>query len=196
MNNSRRQQVQAELGMNLEREDEKREKILEKEHERHAAKEAKREALMGTLSYRVMDKTTKFMDKWFLDPIINFLLPGDIGNLTSDILTIPFLYFAIAKVRSIPLTLALLCNMLIDTLIGAVPFLVGDILDIFSRSYVKNMKLITGFVNDDKKVVEEVNKKAVWSAILIVILCVLIYFMVKLAIWCGQWIASFVESLF
>lgn len=190
MTNSRRQQAQAELGIDIEHENEKREELLEKERERHALKKARREELMNTWSYRAMDKITKLMDKWFLDPIINIVLAGDIGNFASDLLTLPFLYFSIAKVRSIPLTLALICNMLIDTLIGAIPFFVGDLLDTFNRSYVKNMRLITGFVNDDKEVVEEVNKKAVWSAIFIVILCVLIYFMVKWAIALGNWIVS------
>ena len=195
MASSRRQQVQEEMGMDFEREEKKRESILEKEHERHSLKEAKRQELMETWSYRAMDKTTKVMDKWFLDPIIG-LLPGGIGDTVSDFLTIPFLYFAIAKVKSIPLTLALICNMLIDTLIGAIPFWIGDVLDACNRSYVKNMRLITGFVNDDRKVIDEVNKKAVSSAIFIVLLCILIYFMIKAAIWFGHWATSLIGSLF
>ena len=195
MASSRRQQVQEEMGMDFEREEKKRESILEKEQERHSLKEAKRQELMETWSYRAMDKTTKVMDKWFLDPIIG-LLPGGIGDTVSDFLTIPFLYFAIAKVKSIPLTLALICNMLIDTLIGAIPFWIGDVLDACNRSYVKNMRLITGFVNDDRKVIDEVNKKAVSSAIFIVLLCILIYFMIKAAIWFGLWAASLIGSLF
>lgn len=183
------------MGMDFEREEKKRESILEKEQERHSLKEAKRQELMETWSYRAMDKTTKVMDKWFLDPIIG-LLPGGIGDTVSDFLTIPFLYFAIAKVKSIPLTLALICNMLIDTLIGAIPFWIGDVLDACNRSYVKNMRLITGFVNDDRKVIDEVNKKAVSSAIFIVLLCILIYFMIKAAIWFGLWAASLIGSLF
>lgn len=62
--------------------------------------------------------------------------------------------------------------------------------DLFNRSYIANLKLITGYVNDDKAVIHEVNRKATWSAIFIVILCVLIYFIVKWAIALGDWFIS------
>ena len=189
MANSRRQQAQADMGMNFEREDRQRETALAKEQERQAEKEAKREALMSTTSYRIMDKTAKYMDKYFLDPIIG-LIPGGVGDVLSSFLAIPFIYFALAQVKSIPLTLAVICNVLKDALLGSIPFFIGDIIDVFNRSYVANLRLITGYVNDDKTVIHEVNRKATWSAIFIVILCVLIYFIVKWAIELGNWIVS------
>ena len=64
MANSRRQQAQADMGLNFEREDQQRETALAKEQERQAEKEAKREALMTTTSYRIMDTTAKYMDKY------------------------------------------------------------------------------------------------------------------------------------
>ena len=189
MANSRRQQAQADMGMNFEREDRQRETALAKEQERQAEKEAKREALMSTTSYRIMDKTAKYMDKYFLDPIIG-LIPGGVGDVLSSFLAIPFIYFALVQVKSIPLTLAVICNVLKDALLGSIPFFIGDIIDVFNRSYVANLRLITGYVNDDKGVIHEVNRKATWSAIFIVILCVLIYFIVKWAIELGNWIVS------
>ena len=189
MANSRRQQAQADMGMNFEREDRQRETALAKEQERQAEKEAKRDALMATTSYRIMDKTAKYMDKYFLDPIIG-LIPGGVGDVLSSFLAIPFIYFALVQVKSIPLTLAVICNVLKDALLGSIPFFIGDIIDVFNRSYVANLRLITGYVNDDKKVIHEVNRKATWSAIFIVILCVLIYFIVKWAIELGDWIVS------
>lgn len=189
MANSRRQQAQADMGMNFEREDRQRETALAKEQERQAEKEAKRDALMATTSYRIMDKTAKYMDKYFLDPIIG-LIPGGVGDVLSSFLAIPFIYFALVQVKSIPLTLAVICNVLKDALLGSIPFFIGDIIDVFNRSYVANLRLITGYVNDDKKVIHEVNRKATWSAIFIVILCVLIYFIVKWAIELGNWIVS------
>ena len=92
--------------------------------------------------------------------------------------------------RSIPLTLAVICNVLKDALLGSIPFFIGDIIDVFNRSYVANLRLITGYVNDDKAVIHEVNRKATWSAIFIIILCVLIYFIVKWTIALGDWIIS------
>lgn len=189
MANSRRQQAQADMGMNFEREDRQRETTLAKEQERQAEKEAKREALMSTTSYRIMDKTARYMDKYFLDPIIG-LIPGGVGDVLSSFLAIPFIYFALVQVKSIPLTLAVICNVLKDALLGSIPFFIGDIIDVFNRSYVANLRLITGYVNDDKTVIHEVNRKATWSAIFIVILCVLIYFIVKWAIELGDWIVS------
>lgn len=189
MANSRRQQAQADMGMNFEREDRQRETALAKEQERQAEKEAKREALMSTTSYRIMDKTAKYMDKYFLDPIIG-LIPGGVGDVLSSFLAIPFIYFALVQVKSIPLTLAVICNVLKDALLGSIPFFIGDIIDVFNRSYVANLRLITGYVNDDKTVIHEVNRKATWSAIFIVILCVLIYFIVKWAIELGNWFVS------
>lgn len=189
MANSRRQQAQADMGMNFEREDRQRETALAKEQERQAEKEAKRDALMATTSYRIMDKTAKYMDKYFLDPIIG-LIPGGVGDVLSSFLAIPFIYFALVQVKSIPLTLAVICNVLKDALLGSIPFFIGDIIDVFNRSYVANLRLITGYVNDDKTVIHEVNRKATWSAIFIVILCVLIYFIVKWAIELGNWIVS------
>ena len=189
MANSRRQQAQADMGMNFEREDRQRETALAKEQERQAEKEAKRDALMSTTSYRIMDKTAKYMDKYFLDPIIG-LIPGGVGDVLSSFLAIPFIYFALVQVKSIPLTLAVICNVLKDALLGSIPFFIGDIIDVFNRSYVANLRLITGYVNDDKTVIHEVNRKATWSAIFIVILCVLIYFIVKWAIELGDWIVS------
>ena len=189
MANRRRQQAQADMGMNFEREDQQRETALAKEQERQAEKEAKREALMTTTSYRIMDTTAKYMDKYFLDPIIG-LIPGGIGDVLSSFLALPFIYFALVQVKSIPLTLAVICNVLKDALLGSIPFFIGDIIDVFNRSYVANLRLITGYVNDDKAVIHEVNRKATWSAIFIVILCVLIYFIVKWAIELGNWIVS------
>ena len=189
MANSRRQQAQADMGMNFEREDRQRETALAKEQERQAEKEAKREALMSTTSYRIMDKTARYMDKYFLDPIIG-LIPGGVGDVLSSFLAIPCIYFALVQVKSIPLTLAVICNVLKDALLGSIPFFIGDIIDVFNRSYVANLRLITGYVNDDKAVIHEVNRKATWSAIFIVILCVLIYFIVKWAIELGNWIVS------
>lgn len=189
MTNSRRQQAQADMGMNIQREEQQREKTLAREQQRQAEKEVKREELMNTAAYRVMDMTAKYMDKYFLDPLIG-LLPGGVGDVLSSFLALPFIYFALVRVKSIPLTLAVICNILKDALLGSLPFFIGDIIDVFNRSYISNLKLITGYVNDDRAVIREVNRKAFWSAVLIVVLCVLIYFVVKWTIELADWFIS------
>lgn len=95
--------------MDFQKEDRQREEALAREQWREVEKQAKREALMNTTSYRVMDKTAKYMNKYCLDPIIG-LIPGGIGDALSSALAMPFIYFALVQVRSIPLTLAVICN--------------------------------------------------------------------------------------
>ncbi len=102
----------------------------------------------------------------------------------------PYIYFALFKVKSIPLTLAVIVNILWDVLLGMIPFFIGDLVDFFNRSYVANLKMIVGYVNDDAEVVRSVRKKAFWSFVVILILCYLIYLMVKLVIWVVDAIAG------
>lgn len=187
MENSRRQQAQADLGMNFEREDQKHVSALAKEQERAKKKAEKREAMMNRASYRCMQTTAKYMDKYYLDPILGFILPGGLGDALSSIFALPFVYYSLCVVRSIPLTLAVIYNILMDVLIGAIPFYIGDVLDVFKRSYIDNLKLITGFIEDDKDVINEVNRKAFTTAILIALVCLLIYWVISLAIKIAAW---------
>ena len=182
MESSRRQQAQSDLGMNFEREDLKRNAALAKEQERVEKKQAKREQMMNRSSYRMMVKTAKYMDKYYLDPLIG-LIPGGVGDTISSLLAFPFIYYSLCVVKSIPLTLAVIYNILMDVLIGAIPFYIGDILDVFKHSYVENLKLITGYIEDDKEIISKVRKKAFATAVLIAILCLLIYLVVRAAIW-------------
>ncbi len=190
MESSRRQQAQADLGMNFNKEDEKREVALAKEQARADKKAAKREAMMSLPSYRIMEKTARYMDKYFLDPILGFILPAGVGDALSSVFAFPFIYYSLCVVKSIPLTLAVIYNILMDVLVGAIPFCIGDLLDIFKRSYIDNLKLITGYIEDDQEIINKVNKKAFWTALFIVVLCWLIYLVISWAISVGNWIAS------
>lgn len=195
MESSRRQQAQSDLGMNFEREDLKRNAALAKEQERVAKKQAKREQMMNRSSYRMMVKTAKYMDKYYLDPLIG-LIPGGVGDTISSLLAFPFIYYSLCVVKSIPLTLAVIYNILMDVLIGAIPFYIGDILDVFKHSYVDNLKLITGYIEDDKEIINKVNKKAFWTAVFIVVLCWLIYVVISWAISLGTRVWDWIVSLF
>ena len=153
-------------------------------------KAAKREKMMNMPSYRLMVGTAKYMDKWFLDPILGFILPVGIGDALTSVFAFPFIYYSLCVVKSIPLTLAVIFNILMDVLIGAIPFYIGDILDVFKRSYVENLKLITGYIEDDKEIINKVNEKAFWTAVVIAVLCWLIYVVISWAIRLGNWIVS------
>ena len=196
MESSRRQQAQADLGMNFAKEDQKREAALAKEQERAAKKEAKRQEMMNMPSYRIMVKTSKYMDKYFLDPILGFILPAGIGDTISSVFAFPFIYYSLCVVKSVPLTLAVIFNILKDVLIGAIPFYIGDLLDVFKRSYVENLRLITGYIEDDKEIINKVNKKAFWTAVFIVVICWLIYVVISWAIHLGTMARDWIVSLF
>jgi hypothetical protein len=103
---------------------------------------------------------------------------------------------AIFQVRSLPLTLALLCNVLLDVAMGLIPFWIGDVLDFFHKSYTKNSELIVGFVEGDEAMIKRVNKRAIWMALLLVLLCVLIYFLFWAAGWFFSTVIGFISGLF
>ncbi len=189
---SRRSQAQSELGLNEDiRQEQKVELALQKEELRRAEKDAKRQMIEMSSSYRLVQGIAKWMDKYFLDPILGFV-PG-VGDFISTVFVLPFIYVSAVKVRSLPLTLAVVFNVLKDAAIGLIPFWIGNIADFFNRSYLQNFRLIVGYVEDDRDVINEVNRKAVWTAILIVIFCVIIYLLVRLVVliteWIGGWFA-------
>lgn len=141
-------------------------------------------------SYKLIETIAKVMDNYYVDPLLG-LVPT-VGDAVSSLLTLPYLYFSIFKLKSIPLTLALLCNMLIDFAMGVIPFWIGDILDFFNHSYIKNYKLIMGYVEGDKEMIKRVDRRAWWMAAMIVVLCLIIWLLIKLAVWAWNWLANLV----
>jgi len=139
-------------------------------------------------AYQLIKAIAKVMDQYHVDPLLG-LVPT-VGDAVSSLLTLPYLYFSIFKLRSIPLTLALICNMLIDFAMGVIPFWIGDILDFFNHSYIKNYKLITGYVEGDKEMIKRVDRRAWWMVVMIAVLCLLIWLLIKLAVWAWDWLIS------
>lgn len=178
MANNRRNAAMTELGFVDEREESLVSDAINKEELRRQRKEEKLRELQESDSYKLISFITTLADKYFLDPIIG-LFPV-VGDFITSVVGLPFIYVTLVKIKSIPLTLAVIYNYLIDMLLGCIPFWIGDILDIFNRAHIKNMKLITHYVQDDKETVNEVNSKALRTTILIVILCIVIYYTIKL----------------
>ena len=141
--------------------------------------------------YRLIRTIKNVMDRYYLDPLIGLFFPTA-GDIFSSAMTLPFLTVSLFKIKSISLTLAILYNMLVDMMLGIIPLWIGDLLDIFSRSYAKNYRLIVGFVEGDK----EVNRKAVVTAVGILVLCVIIYWMAKLAIYLTTTLWEWISGLF
>ena len=144
------------------------EKAVARETVRREAKETQRQRLLADPIYSTMRKISKVLDEYYLDAIIGLVLPG-IGDVVTALCTLPFVWYSLLKIRSLPLTLAVIYNTLVDIVIGLIPFFVGDILDVFHRAYSKNMRLISGFVDGDKDVIKEVNRKAWRTGALIVV---------------------------
>ena len=133
------------------------------------SKEIRKEALRNSKLYHHIKKVTQLADGYYLDFVIG-LIPGGFGDIIGGLFSLSHVYFGLFKLRSIPLTLALLNNMLRDVFLGMLPFYVGDAIDFFYKSNKKNMALIDGFVNDDKDIIHQVNKKAIQAAIVFFLL--------------------------
>ena len=185
----RRSQVRTSMGLTTVKEEQTMEKAMAEEAKRVERKERKRQELLNCTSYSLSEGVATLMDKYFLDAIIG-LVPG-VGDVLSSVFMMPQLYLCIFKIRSIPLTLAVMLNIVIDACLGLIPFWIGNICDLFNRAYIKNMRLINGFVQDDKEVIEEVNRKAIISAVLILIFIGIIYLLISavssLVSWVGSW---------
>lgn len=194
MQSNRRRQAQQELGLVDEKEQAQDARAMQAEQERIRRKEERRMDIELSTSYQMTQTIARWMDKYFLDPLIG-LIPG-LGDVLSSLLVFPFIYVAAVKVRSLPLTLAVIFNVLRDMAIGLIPFWVGNILDFFNRAYLQNCRLIVGFVEDDSEIIREVNRKAFWMGVGIVVCCFLIYWLISIAIAATAWIFNFISSLF
>lgn len=155
-------------------------------------KQNRAERLKNSTSFAILKGTRRVMDDLIfgigLDPFLGFL-PAGSGDIISSITALPSIYVALFKVRSIPLTLAVIKNMLVDMLVGAIPML-GNILDFFYRSHHKNYQLIVDYIEGDKQTIEEVNRDAWFMAILILIISIMIYFVIKLLSMFWDWIVG------
>ena len=149
----------------------------------------KQEIIRNSVSYKLVHAIALWMDRRLLDPLIGLVLPG-FGDALTSVLAVPYLYLSIVKLKSIPLTLAIVCNILLDVLIGIIPY-IGVVGDVFKRAFTRNAAMIKGYVEGDRAIMQEIDRKAVGMAFLIVIICGLIYAMVLAAVKIVEWAGSF-----
>lgn len=149
----------------------------------------KQEIIRNSVSYKLVHAIALWMDRRLLDRLIGLVLPG-FGDALTSVLAVPYLYLSIVKLKSIPLTLAIVCNILLDVLIGIIPY-IGVVGDVFKRAFTRNAAMIKGYVEGDRAIMQEIDRKAVGMAFLIVILCGLIYAMVLAAVKIVEWAGSF-----
>lgn len=159
-------------------------------------KENKHTIIEQSLSYQTLKKIKVLMEDYFLDGIIG-LIPI-VGDIFTQLFNVSFVYVSLFKIRSIPLTLAIIFNSLMDILIGVIPY-AGMLLDFFHKSYKKNFEMIIGFVENDRQTIRKVNQKAVLMSVGIVVVIVTIYFLVKFTItllykmW--DWVFNFINGI-
>ena len=139
--------------------------------------------------YHTLQRIVRWMDTYYLDPILGFLLPAGIGDFVSALMAIPFIVFSLFVAKSIPLTLAIINHTLWDIFIGLIPFFVGDVLDVVSRPYRRNLQLIEGYLAGDKSTIRHLQKHVAITLFAILLCCILIYFMFKAVLWFGKLIA-------
>lgn len=165
-----------------------------KEELRRQRREKEIRNLKASKAYKFISTVTTLADKYFLDALLG-LVPS-VGDLVSSIFGLPFIYVTLFKVKSIPLTLAVIYNYLVDILLGSIPFFIGDAIDFFSKAHVKNLDLITRYVEGDKKTIRQVRSKALLTAFLIIILSVIIYFVFRLLIGVTAWTWTLIIDMF
>ena len=154
----------------------------------------RRARLMDNQVYQSMQSFTRYMDRFYLDAVIG-LIPGW-GDAVALLCVVPFVYFSMCIIKSIPLTLAVLNNALRDVLLGMIPFFIGDVIDIFHRANMKNMAMIQGFIDGDEAIIKQVNRRALQSAIVLFVLLLLIALMIWLLISFGSYLYSVIASVF
>ncbi len=126
------------------------------------------QALNESATYRNMERIQKIMDQYYLDGIIG-LLPFGIGDIIAALIALIYVWFAIKKVKSLSLTLAIINNSLRDVMLGLIPLYIGDVIDFFHKANKQNMALVRGFVKGDKEIISNINKKATQSVLLIIL---------------------------
>ena len=153
----------------------------------------RRARLMDNKVYQSMQSLTRYMDRFYLDAVIG-LIPGW-GDAVALLCVVPFVYFSMCIIKSIPLTLAVLNNALRDVLLGMIPFFIGDVIDIFHRANMKNMAMIQGFIDGDEAIIKQVNRRALQSAIVLLVLLLLIALMIWALISFGSYLYSLIASI-
>ena len=83
----------------------------------------------------------------------------------------------------------------LDAVIGLIPFFIGDVIDIFHRANMKNMAMIQGFIDGDEAIIKQVNRRALQSAIVLLVLLLLIALMIWALVSFGSYLYSLIASV-
>lgn len=192
LQNRRREQAREEICVTSREELLEMQSDINKEEQRKRKKLDRELELKESASYTMVKGISKVMDDYYLDGFIGFI--PFVGDLITLVTGGPAIYVALCKVKSIPLTLAVISNLLLDALVGMIPMWIGNICDFFFKGNKRNYKLIVGFVEDDKEIIKQVNQRAITTLIWIGVLCYLIYLMIGLVADLASWIGTLFAS--
>lgn len=191
-NSRRRQRVEDSIEVISTRQYAAMDRAAEQEVARQEKKNRRREEIEMSSSYSMIKGIKIILDDWYVDGIVGLVIPGGIGDALSGSLSLPYLYISMFKVRSFSLTLAVLYNMLLDVILGMIPFFVGDVIDFFNKSFKRNYRLIVGFVEDDQETIRQVKRKSVYFFFMILIFIGLIYLLFVLGAMLINWIRGLI----
>lgn len=191
-NSRRRQRVEDSIEVISTRQYAAMDRAAEQELARQEKKNRRREEIEISSSYSMIKGIKIILDDWYVDGIVGLVIPGGIGDALSGSLSLPYLYISMFKVRSFSLTLAILYNMLLDVILGMIPFFVGDVIDFFNKSFKRNYRLIVGFVEDDQETIRQVKRKSVYFFFMILIFIGLIYLLFVLGAMLINWIRGLI----
>ena len=170
-NSRRRQRVEDSMEVISTRQYAAMDRAAEQEVARQEKKNRRREEIEMSSSYSMIKGIKTILDDWYVDAIVGLVIPGGIGDALSGSLSLPYLYISMFKVRSFSLTLAVLYNMLLDVILGMIPFYVGDVID-------------------DQETIRQVKRRAVYCFFMILVFIGLIYLLFVLGAMFISWIRS------
>ena len=161
MSNSRRERTRAKFGFDSDEEKRKQERIQQKYLQKKQTWEARRSVIESSTYYKVLIKGAVGFD--VADALLGFLEIG--GDLLSGVLGFAYVGLCAKVIKSVRLTLAVTCVVLVDLLLGFIPGL-GSVVDVFFCANYINRYLIKGYVERDESVMRKLN--------IVTLICILI----------------------
>lgn len=152
MSNYRREKTREKFGFDSEKEVARAKSAKCTAEQERKRKAMRRERIESNSLYRVLIGGAIGFD--ILDAVVGFI--EGVGDLLSGVVGVAYVYLSLCVVRSLRLTMAVLCVSLTDLLIGLIP-VAGTVVDIFFCGSYINRMMIKGFVEDDRKAKRRVN---------------------------------------
>ncbi|MCQ2216950.1 MAG: DUF4112 domain-containing protein [Paludibacteraceae bacterium] len=173
MSNERRRSTNERLGFDSDEERKIQEDSIKKELKRREEAERISQRIRDSFSYRVLINGAIGFD--ILDAALGFV--EWIGDIVSFVLGLGYVYISASVVRHFRLTIAVLFVLMVDFLLGAIPF-VGTVIDVVFPASCVCRSLIQGVVEHDKKKIRLMNIIFFSGSFAVVGLAALVYYLV------------------